>query len=146
MPPSLTTTTAQLAARVGNFGPAEQLDAISKGFHNATFFPRSRKARPDSGFGVAVGDSIAFESGQTVGYVASLSYDRSTQHYTDGIAGRYAQGSVNPASPSFVDISRVFTTDVSVYNFGYSTQEKGRHVVFILKILRNMKSLRLSNI
>lgn len=117
MPPSLTTTTAQLAARVGNFGPAEQLDAISKGFHNATFFPRSRKARPDSGFGVAVGDSIAFESGQTVGYVASLSYDRSTQHYTDGIAGRYAQGSVNPASPSFVDISRVFTTDVSVYNF-----------------------------
>jgi hypothetical protein len=49
--------------------------------------------------------------------VASLSYDRSTQHYTGGIAGRYAQGSVNPASPSFVDISRVFTTDVSAYNF-----------------------------
>lgn len=117
MPPSLTTTTAQLAARTGNFGPAEQLDALSKGFHNATFFPRSRKARPDSGFGVAIGDSISLENGQTYGYVASLSYERSTQHYTDGITGRYAQGSVNPASPSFVDISRVFTTDVSAYNF-----------------------------
>ena len=70
MPPSLTTTTAQLAARVGNFGPAEQLDAISKGFHNATFFPRSRKARPDSGFGVAVGDSISLESGIAVIFAA----------------------------------------------------------------------------
>lgn len=117
MPPSLTTTTAQLAARTGNFGPAEQLDAISKGFHNATFFPRSRKARPDAGFGVAVGDSLSLENGQTYGYVASLSYERSTQHYAGGITGRYAQGSVNPASPSFVDISRVFTTDVSAYNF-----------------------------
>lgn len=117
MPASLTPTTAQLAARAGNFGPAEQLDAVSKGFHNATFFPRSRKARPASGFGVAVGDSLSFENGQALGYVASLSYDRSTQHYSEGITSRYAQGSINPASPSFVDISRVFTTDISAYNF-----------------------------
>jgi TonB-dependent receptor len=52
-----------------------------------------------------------------VGYVASLTYGRSTDHYTGGITGRYSQGSVDPRNARFVDVSRVFTTDVSEYNF-----------------------------
>jgi outer membrane receptor protein involved in Fe transport len=117
MPSSLTTTTAQLAARQGNFGPAEQLDAISKGFNNATFFPTTKDGKPDFGFSVATGDSLNFENGQLVGYIASFNYDRSSRHHTGGITGRYAQGSVNPASASFVEVSRVFTTDLAAYNF-----------------------------
>jgi hypothetical protein len=117
MPSSLTTTTAELAARMGDFGPARQLDLISKGFHNATFFPRGEKARPDFGFSTSIGDSLRFANDQVFGYVASLTYERSTEHYTGGITGRYLQGSVDPRSPRFVDISRVFTTNLEEYNF-----------------------------
>jgi TonB-dependent receptor len=117
MPSSLTTTTAELAARQGNFAPARQLDAISKGFHNATFFPQAGEARPDFGFALSVGDSIGFRNDQVFGYIASLTYDRSTEHYTGGITGRYSQGSVDPRNARFVDVSRVFTTNVEEYNF-----------------------------
>ena len=117
MPSSLTTTTAELAARQGNFGPAQELDAISRGFNNATFFPRGKDARPDFGFSASIGDSLRMRNDQVLGYIASLTYDRSTEHFTGGITGRYAQGSVDPRNARFVDVSRVFTTNVDEYNF-----------------------------
>lgn len=117
MPSSLTTTTAELAARQGDFGPAQQLDAISKGFHNETFFPQPKKAGADFGFSAALGDSLRFRDGQVVGYVASLTYNRTSDHFANGITGRYSQGSVDPQNPRFVDVARVFTTDIDAYNF-----------------------------
>jgi hypothetical protein len=117
MPSSLTTTTAELAARQGQFELAKQLDTISKGFHNEPFFPSARKARPDFGFGFSVGDSRKFGQDQTVGYLASFTYDRASEHVSDAVTARYSQGSVDPQSPRFVEVSRIFTTDASAYNF-----------------------------
>ncbi|MDO8541803.1 MAG: TonB-dependent receptor [Opitutaceae bacterium] len=117
MPSNLTTTTAQLAARMGDFGPAQQLDAISKGFHNSPFFPRPARAAADFGFNAAIGDTHRLRGDQVFGYVASLTYSRTSDHFTNGITGRYSQGSVNPADPRFVDLSRVFTTNVDEYKF-----------------------------
>jgi TonB-dependent receptor len=117
MPAGLTTTTAQLAARLGNFAPAQQLDAISKGFHNATFFPQPKRAGPDFGVTASVGDSLRFAGEQVLGYVASLAYNRATEHYDGGITARYSQGSVDPRNARFVDLARVFTTNVGEYNF-----------------------------
>lgn len=117
MPSSLTTTAAQLAARQGDFGPAQELDAISKGFHNATFFPRAKSAGPDFGFSFSTGDSLNFANDQVFGYIASLTYERETSHYANGVTGRYSQGSVDPENPRFVDVARVFTPDVETYNF-----------------------------
>ena len=117
MPSSLTTTTAQLAARQGDFGPAQQLDAISKGFNNQTFFPRGKKAAPDFGFNAALGDSRSFGNEQVFGYVGSLTYSRTSEHFSNGITGRYSQGSVDPESTRFVDVSRVFTTNIDEYKF-----------------------------
>lgn len=117
LPSDLTTTTAELAARQGNFAPAQQLDAIAKGFNNAPFFPRARRGAADYGFALSFGDSVPLPGDRIFGYIASLTYDRSTDHYTDGITGRYAQGSVDPRSARFVDLARVFTTDIEAYNF-----------------------------
>jgi len=117
MPSSLTTTTAQLAARQGDFGPAQELDAISRGFHNASFFPLARKGRPNFGFSASFGDSLRFANDQVFGYVASLTYDRTSEHFDQGITGRYVQGSVDPQNSRFVEVSRVFTTAVEDYKF-----------------------------
>jgi len=51
------------------------------------------------------------------GFIASFTYDRSSEHVANGITGRYSQGSVDPTNPRFLDVSRVFTTDVAAYNF-----------------------------
>jgi TonB-dependent receptor len=117
MPSSLTTTTAQLAARQGDFAPAQQLDAISQGFHNTPFFPSARKGRPNFGFSASFGDSLRFANDQVFGYIASLTYDRTSEHFDQGITGRYVQGSVDPQSSRFVEVSRVFTTAVNDYKF-----------------------------
>jgi len=116
MPTSLTTTTAQLSAMQGNFGPARELDAISRGFNNQPFFPVARKAGLDFGLSASTGDSFNFRD-QVFGYIASLTYEQSTDHFSNGITGRYSQGSVDPQNRNFVEISRVFSPDTSIYNF-----------------------------
>jgi len=117
MPSNLTTTSAQLAARQGDFGPAQALDAISHGFNNAPFFPRAKTGRPDFGFSTSFGDSRRFGQDQVFGYIASVTYDRTTEHFDDGITGRYVQGSVDPQSSRFVEVSRVFTPSLEAYKF-----------------------------
>ncbi len=117
MPSSLTTTTAQLAARTGDFGPARELDAISRGFNNTPFFPRAASGAADFSLSAAAGNTRTLRNAGTVGYVASLTYSRSSDHYDGGTTGRYSQGSVDPANPRFVDLSRVFTPNVAEYKF-----------------------------
>lgn len=117
LPPSLVVTTAQIFARQGNFGPAEELDAISKSFNNKSFFPKTKKADPNFGTSFGLGDSWNFANDRVLAYIASLNYSRSFSHYTGGITSRYAQGSTDPDSPAFVDIGRLLSPNIEEYNF-----------------------------
>ena len=44
----------------------------------------------------SAGDSLNFAGDQVFGYIASLTYERETSHFSNGVTGRYAQGSVDP--------------------------------------------------
>lgn len=117
LPPSLVVTTAQIFARQGNFGPAEELDAISKAFNNKSFFPKTKKADSNFGASLGLGDSWNFAHDRVLAYIASLNYSRSFSHYTGGITSRYSQGSTDPDSPVFVDINRLLSPNIEEYNF-----------------------------
>lgn len=106
-------TEAQLAARQGDFGPAQELDRVSQLFDNRTYFPHEERAGPDFGFSFATGNRHDFSGDRRLGYLFSLTYDRSTSHYTDGYAARYSQGSFNPDSTSFVDGLLVYSPDLA---------------------------------
>lgn len=83
-------TAASLAARQGNFAPAEQLDAASKAFDNRGYFPTARRAEGDVSLAAAFGDRITFGPGEKLlGYTVSLTYDRETNHFTDGEKNRF---------------------------------------------------------
>ncbi len=82
---------ARLAARDGDFGPAQELARVSNLFDNRTYFPTANSADPNIGFSVAVGDSIHLseEGDRLFGYVFSLTYDRDSSHYSNGASSRY---------------------------------------------------------
>lgn len=83
-------TAASIAARQGDFAPAEQLDAASKAFDNRGYFPAGKRADPDVGLSLAFGDQIAWDgSDRLFGYTASFTYDREFRHATDGEKNRF---------------------------------------------------------
>ncbi|MGH8019415.1 MAG: TonB-dependent receptor domain-containing protein [Opitutaceae bacterium] len=110
-------TEARIAARNGDFGPAEELDRASKLFNNESYFPETESGRPDLGFNFATGDRFSFGEDQVLGYVVSLSYDRSSSYYENGYAARYAQGGVDPDSPAFIDGLLVYSPDLEDLGF-----------------------------
>ncbi|RME68595.1 MAG: hypothetical protein D6781_10560 [Verrucomicrobia bacterium] len=117
MPDELNRAAARQAARRGDFGPAEELDRVSKLFHNETFFPSGKTAGPSGGFSVSLGDRLTLGEESAWGYIASFNYDSGFRHYTAGTSSRYSQGSVDIHSPNFVQIGRVFSPDTSLYTF-----------------------------
>jgi len=110
-------TEARIGARRGDFAPAEEIDRISNLFNNKTYFPHTKSGSPDFGMSFATGDRLNFGNDRVLGYVVSLSYNRSASHYTGGYAGRYSQGDIDPESESFVDGLLVYSPDVSGYGF-----------------------------
>lgn len=117
LPSNLILALVNISARRGDFAPAEQLDAIAKAFNNDRFYPGRDEASPNFGSSFAFGDRLQFGGDSILGYVFSFTYDAKTSAYTRGVTGRYSQGSTDITSPQFVDVNRVFTTDVSEYNF-----------------------------
>lgn len=89
-------TAATLAARQGDFGLAESLDQATKAFHPAGFFPTTRKADPDFGASVAFGNRLYFGDEGLFGFTASVTYDRSYSHYSDGESNRFLGTSAEP--------------------------------------------------
>ncbi len=96
---------------------AEEVDRIANSFHNETYFPRTKTAKPNYGFSFATGDRLSLGGERELGYVFSLTYDRTTTNYTGGSAGRYSQGSFNPDSPLFADSVLVYSPNLADYNF-----------------------------
>ncbi len=117
VPQNINAARARILATQGDFSVAEQIDAIAHGFNNEVYYPHLDEAGWGAGGGLSIGDSFETESGAAFGYVTSLIWDRSFSHYSDGISSRYSQGSNNAESDAFVDVARVFTPDVSEYNF-----------------------------
>lgn len=117
VPQNVNSALARILASQGDFSVAEEVDQISRSFNDATYYPNTVDAGWGAGGSLAVGDSLEFDSGAVIGYVASLTWDKSYSHYEGGISSRYAQGSVDPESPLFVDVARVFTPNVEEYNF-----------------------------
>jgi TonB-dependent receptor len=110
-------TIAEIRARQGNFGPAEELQASVELFDNRPFFPTTRQADPNVGWSLSFGDRYDYGEARILGYIVSFTYDRNVSHYEDGTTGRYNLGSTDPDSPNFVDLSRVFSPDPRLYTF-----------------------------
>ncbi len=105
-------TEARIAARSGNFGPAEKLDRASNLFNNETYFPGTESGKPDLGFNFSMGDRVNLGGDRIFAYVVSLTYDRSSSYYENGYASRYAQGDIDPAGASFLDGLLVYSPDL----------------------------------
>lgn len=106
------------AARInGDFAPAEELDRVSKLFHNESYLPSSTHGAPGYGGHFAFGDRLDLGRDRLVGYVFSTSYDRNTTHFEDGTQGKYTQGGTDPASPSFVNAGLLYTPRVEDLSF-----------------------------
>lgn len=116
-------TRAEIAARSGDFGPAEILDSASKSFNNATYFPAVESGGIERGISMAIGDRISLGGDRLFGYVFSFTYDAGTSNYTGGHSGRYSQGSYDPADPDFVDVALVYSPDVEDMGFAELLEE-----------------------
>jgi hypothetical protein len=110
-------TLVQLFARRGDFGPADALQDSVELFDNRPYYPGTTRAQPDFGMSFSVGDRFDFGREQVLGYILALTYDRGVSHREGATVGRYTQGSVDIDSPNFVDLSRVFSPDPSLYTF-----------------------------
>jgi hypothetical protein len=114
----LTVAQARRDARAGDFSTALELDRLTQLFDNRAFYPSTERADPNFELSFSLGDRWLFQNEGKLGYVVSFKYDRSASHYEDGVVGRYSEGRRSDyESPEFVDVSRVFTPDTSVYNF-----------------------------
>ncbi|MES2693754.1 MAG: TonB-dependent receptor [Verrucomicrobiota bacterium] len=113
-------TAASLAARTGNFAPADQLDAASKAFDNRGYFPSTKRAAPDTGFSLAFGDRVALGGRDALfGYTASFTYDHDTSHYTGGEKNRF-EGIVSAPQTKLA-----LTPDRTVLTFKNAPQPAG---------------------
>jgi TonB-dependent receptor len=106
-------TLARIRAQEGNFAPAEQLDAASKAFDNRGYYPGTTKADPNFGASFAVGDRITWGDGEKIfGYTASLTYDRTFEHYENAEKNRYS-GIVGAVQPKLL-----LTSDRAQLSYG----------------------------
>ena len=101
----------------GDFTQAEELDRVSRLFHNDSYFPGSEKGGLNYGMNLAVGDRLDLGKDRLIGYVFSLSYDQTTSHHADGIQGKYSQGGTDPASASFVNTNLLYTPRLDDLSF-----------------------------
>jgi TonB-dependent receptor len=98
-------TAAQLAARQGDFGPAEELDRASKIFASGNLFPGTTKAEPNFGASLAIGNRHLVGEDGLFGYTASFSYERRFSHFENGEANRFI------GTPDAPQSRLVLTTD-----------------------------------
>ena len=115
--PNISSTAATIEARRGNFEPADEIDRLVANFDNRPFYPTRSKLDPNWGANISFGDRIDYGEDKVLGYIFALTYDDAVSHFTDGVVGRYSQGSTDFNSPNFVDLSRVFSPDPSIFNF-----------------------------
>ena len=101
----------------GDFGPAEELDRVSRLFHNDSYFPGTEDGGWGQAFSLAVGDRLDLGGDRILGYVFSVSYDRSASHYDDGIQGKFSQGGTDPSSPSFINTGLLYTPRLQDLSF-----------------------------
>lgn len=116
-------TRAEVAARQGDFGPAQVIDAASKSFNNETYYPSVGTGGLEYGVSMAIGDRISLGGDRLFGYIFSFTYDAGASNYTEGYSGRYSQGSFDPASDSFVDVALVYSPDVNDMGFADLLEE-----------------------
>ncbi len=103
----------------GNFEPAREIDAATKAFGPAGFYPTQRDGRLDSGFTVAAGHRIEFGAEGLIGITASFNASRDTDAYEMGEAGRYS------GTPDAPQIDLIFTTDEDLLSFGRESVPEG---------------------
>lgn len=115
--PNISSTAASISARRGDFGPADEIDQLVGYFDNRPFYPIPSRLDPNWGGSFSIGDRIDYGEARVLGYILAFTYDDSVSHFTDGVVGRYTQGSTDFQSPNFVDLSRVFSPDASIFNF-----------------------------
>lgn len=82
-------TAAALAARQGNFGPAEELDRATKAFAPGSVYPTTRKADPNLSLAASFGNRHEFGSEGVFGYVASVTLERKFAHDDAAEANRF---------------------------------------------------------
>jgi len=80
----------------GNFGPAQAVDAATRAFDGAGFYPQDRDGRLDSSFSIAAGHRIEFGDEGLFGITASFNASRSTDAYSEGTTGRFSGTPENP--------------------------------------------------
>ncbi|MCC5022023.1 MAG: carboxypeptidase regulatory-like domain-containing protein [Candidatus Synoicihabitans palmerolidicus] len=96
---------------VGDFGPANEIDAATRAFGPAGLFPVQRVGDFDLGFSIAAGNRITYGDNGLIGITGSFNYDRSFDHYDGGETGRYAGTAANPVN------WYLLTADASILTF-----------------------------
>lgn len=82
-------TQSEIAARRGNFGPAQELDRVTRAFGTDRMYPGLRSGDPDTSFAAAFGNRHAFGESGLFGYTASVTVEREFAHATGGEANRF---------------------------------------------------------
>jgi TonB-dependent receptor len=96
----------------GNFEPARAVDAATKAFDGADYYPQERDGRLDASFSLAGGHRIEFGDEGLFGVTASFNASRSMSGYSEGVTGRYSGTASNP------ETNLIFTADESQLSFG----------------------------
>lgn len=116
LPASLPSRTfAEISARQGNFGPAEELDRATKAFASGGVFPRTIEADPNYSLSAALGNRHEFGAEGLFGYVASFTFDRSFAHDEGGEANRFV------GLPNAPQNRLVLTADRTLLSFDPAT-------------------------
>ncbi len=108
-------TQAELEAEfLGNFELARELDAATKAFDPAGFFPRQRDGVADLGASVALGKRVEFGDEGLLGITASFNRSRSSTHFTDGVEGRFTGTAAQPVPKLlFSSDADLLSTDIA---------------------------------
>lgn len=86
-------------------------------FNNSTYLPVTKRAGPDFGFNLSLGDHLALSNDQAFGYLFAFAYDKFFRHDDSASVGRYSIGSSDPLSPDFITGSLNFNTDPTNYDY-----------------------------
>ncbi len=108
-------TKAELDAEFfGKFDLARELDAATKSFDPAGFYPRETTGELDLGASVALGKRVQFGDEGLIGITASFTRDRSSRSFTGGEEGRYTGTATQPVSKLlFSSDPNLLSTDIA---------------------------------